>query len=335
MLNVGLLGAGKISVVHATSIAAHAGSRLVAVSDPNAEAAARLAGQYGAETREAEAIFADPVIGAVVIASSTPTHSDLIERGVAAGKAVFCEKPVDLSLERALDCERRIAGAVQPVMIGFNRRFDPNFATLQQALAAGEIGKSEMLSITSLDPAPPPLDYIRVSGGQFRDQMIHDFDMAQFLMSALPETVTAIGSALTDPEIGRLGDVDTSLVTLRYSDGRMAVIRNSRRAGYGFDQRIEVLGSDGLLQAGNMVENTVTRSTRQGVSSAKPTWFYLERYMPSYAAEWAGFVAAVEAGAPPPVTLRDGITALAMAEAATRSAANGSVPVRLADILPG
>jgi len=331
MLKVGLLGAGRIAGVHATAISSHPGSTLVAVSDINADAAGKLAAQYGAEARATDAIINDPAIDAVLIATSTDTHSDLIERATGAGKAVLCEKPVDLSLDRARACQKTAAATGKPVMIGFNRRFDPNFGALKAAADKGEIGKAELLSITSFDPAPPPLAYVKVSGGLFRDMMIHDFDMANFIMGAAPVSVFAAGSSIVDPGIGAAGDVDTAVVTLSYADGRVAVIKNSRRAVYGYDQRVELLGSEGLLQAQNMLENTIVKSTAQGVTGAKPTYFFLERYMPAYAAEWGAFVAAVTSGAAVPVSLEDGVAALAMAEAATRSARTG-LPVRLADI---
>ena len=333
MLKVGLLGAGRIAGVHATAITTNPGSTLVAVSDINADAVARLAAQYGAEARTTDAILNDPTIDAVLIATSTDTHSDLIERATGAGKAVLCEKPVDLSLARAQACQKVAARNGKPVMIGFNRRFDPNFAALKAALDKGEIGKPELLSITSFDPAPPPVAYIKVSGGLFRDMMIHDFDMANFLMGEAPVTVSAVGSSIVDPAIGAAGDVDTAVVTLTYADGRIAVIKNSRRAVYGYDQRVELLGSEGLLQAQNMLENTVVKSTTAGVTGAKPTFFFLERYMPAYAAEWSAFVAAVNAGTPLPVTLADGVAALAMAEAATQSARSGQ-PVTMSTV-PG
>ena len=330
MLNVALLGAGRIAGVHATAITTNPGSRLVAVSDINTEAAAKLATQYGAEVRTTDAILADATINAVLIATSTDTQSDLIERATAAGKAVLCEKPVDLSLARARACQKAVGKSA--VMIGFNRRFDPNFAALKAALDKGEIGKPELLSITSFDPAPPPVAYIKVSGGLFRDMMIHDFDMANFIMGAAPVTVSAVGSSIVDPAIGAAGDVDTAVVTLSYADGRITVIKNSRRAVYGYDQRVELLGSEGLLQAQNMLENTVVKSTTAGVTGAKPTYFFLERYMPAYAAEWAAFVTAVTKGSAVPVNLSDGIAALAMAEAATLSAKSGG-PVRLSDVM--
>lgn len=323
MLKVALLGAGRIGQVHAVNIMANARSTLVAVADVNSAAAEALATKFGAPSRSIEDILRDPAIDAVLIATSTDTHSDLIEASVAAGKAVLCEKPVDLSLQRAQACLDAVKASGKPVMIGFNRRFDRNFGDLQRALAAGEIGKTELLSITSFDPAPPPVSYVKVSGGLFRDMMIHDFDMANFIMGAAPVSIHALGSAIVDPEIGAAGDVDTAVVTLSYADGRIAVIRNSRRAAYGYDQRVEVLGSKGLLAAENMRENTVWKSTEAGVASAKPTYFFLERYMAAYATEWEAFVAALLDGAPIPVTLEDGVAALAMAEAATLSAQSG------------
>lgn len=331
MLKVGLLGAGRIAGVHATAISSNPKSTLVAVSDYYPENAEKLAAQYGAEARTTEEIIADPAIDAVLIATSTDTHSDLIEAATAAGKAVLCEKPVDLSLERARQCLANSAPHGKPIMIGFNRRFDPNFSAVKAALDAGEVGKAELLSITSFDPAPPPVAYIKVSGGLFRDMMIHDFDMANFIMGTAPVSVMATASCIVDPEIGAAGDVDTAVVTLTYADGRIAVIKNSRRAVYGYDQRVELLGAEGLLQAQNMLENTVVKSTTAGVTGAKPTYFFLERYMPAYTAEWNAFVEALTSGEALPVTLKDGIDALAMAEAATQSAKTG-LPVKLADV---
>jgi myo-inositol 2-dehydrogenase/D-chiro-inositol 1-dehydrogenase len=332
MLRIGLLGAGRIGNVHARAITSHAGSKLIAVSDVNTQAAANLAAQYGAQTSSSDEIIANSDIDAILIATSTDTHSDLIEAATKAGKAVLCEKPVDLSLERALACRKIAAETGRPVMIGFNRRFDPNFAALKASVDRGEIGRPELLSVTSFDPAPPPVSYIKVSGGLFRDMMIHDFDMASWIMGGLPKAVRAVASAIVDPEIGEAGDVDTAVVTLQYDDGRIAVIKNSRRAVYGYDQRVELLGSDGLLSVGNVIENTVVRSTKNGVVSAKPEFFFLERYMRAYAAEWAAFVEAVTGSGVVPVSLDDGVNALALAEAATRSAKSG-IAVEVATIM--
>lgn len=332
MLRVGLIGAGRIATVHAKAITSNPRSQLVAVADVFEENARKLVSQFGGEVKTAEQIINDNSINAVLIASSTNTHSDLIEAATKAGKAVLCEKPVDLSLERAKSCLSAVSETNTPVMIGFNRRFDPNFNELKRAVLAGEIGKTELLSITSFDPAPPPVSYIKVSGGLFRDMMIHDFDMARFIMDATPITVSAVGSSIVDSNIGEVGDIDTAVVTLTYGDGRIAVIKNSRRAVYGYDQRLELLGSDGLLQAQNVLENTVIKSTISGVSSAKPTYFFLERYMPSYANEWGAFVDAIMDGKAVPSTLEDGVIALAMAEAASQSLETGQ-PVQLAQFL--
>ena len=323
MINVGLLGAGRIGHVHAKSIVANPASRLVAVADVNQDAASRLAGAQGAQARSVDDILEDRRIDAVLIATSTDTHSDLVEAATAAGKAVLCEKPVDLSLERALACQAAVARSGKPVMIGFNRRFDPNFAAVKKALDAGEVGKGELLAITSFDPAPPPIAYVKVSGGLFRDMAIHDFDMACWMFGAVPVEVSAVGTSVVDAAIGAAGDVDTAVATLRFADGRIAVIKNSRRAIYGYDQRLELLGSEGLLQAGNVLESTVVKTTTAGAASAKPEYFFLERYMRAYEAEWRAFVAAVEGGSAMPVTLQDGVNALAVAEAATLSARSG------------
>lgn len=331
MLKIGLLGAGRIAGVHAQAITSNPRSVLAAVSDYYPEAAAKLAGRFGADARTTDEIINDPSIDAVLIATPTDTHANLIEAAVATGKAVLCEKPVDLSLERARACKAATEASGRPIMIGFNRRFDPSFNALKAALSDGEIGKAEMLSITSFDPAPPPVSYVKVSGGLYRDMMIHDFDMSRFIMDESPVSVSAVGSSIVDPEIGAAGDVDTAIVTLTYADGRLAVIRNSRRAVYGYDQRLEILGSGGMLQAQNMVENLVQKSTADGVIGAKPTYFFLERYMPAFTAEWSAFVDAVLDGTPLPVTLDDGIAALALAEAATRSSQTGEA-VRMDDV---
>lgn len=333
MIRVGLLGAGRIGNVHAKSISSNVDSQLVAVSDVQQAAAEKLAARYGAQARSSQDIIRDPSIDAVLIATSTDTHADLIEAAAAAGKAVLCEKPVDLSLERAQACQAAVDQLGRPVMIGFNRRFDPNFAALKRAFDGGEIGKGELLSVTSFDPAPPPISYVQVSGGLFRDMAIHDFDMACWVFGGMPQSVSAIGSSVVDPAIGKAGDVDTAVITLHYADGRIAVVKNSRRAVYGYDQRLELLGADGLLQAGNVLENTVTKVTTAGALGPKPEYFFLERYMRAYEAEWSAFVTAIQNGTGFPVTLQDGVNALAVAEAATLSYRTGRA-VRLHDGRP-
>lgn len=330
-MRVAMFGAGRIGKVHALSIKAEPRSELVAVADVVESAASALAGEHGAEVRTPDAIFSDPGIDAVLIASSTDTHADLIEAGVVAGKAVFCEKPIDLDLARARRVQAAAADHDKPMMMGFNRRFDPNFAAMKSAFEAGDVGKGELLSVTSFDPAPPPVSYVKVSGGLYRDMMIHDFDMCAFLFG-LPETVTAHGACLVDPEIGIAGDIDTAVVVLSYADGRLATIRCSRRAAYGYDQRVELLGSRGALAAENVLEHTLVKTTDKGVTCAKPVHFFLERYMRAYEIEWSAFVDACVEGAPVPATMADGVNALAMAEAANLSYAEGR-PVSLAPVL--
>lgn len=335
MLQVALLGAGRIGQGHARSMTASAQCRVVAVADVNDNAAQALAMTIGAQARSVDEIIADRAIDAVLIATSTDTHSDLIQRATAAGKAVLCEKPVDLSLQRALQTLAAVGPTGRPVMIGFNRRFDPSFAALKAAFDAGEIGRGELLSITSYDPAPPPLDYIKVSGGLFRDMMIHDFDMACWIFGGPPEAVTAQGAALVDPAIGRAGDIDTAVVTLVWPDGRMAVIKNSRRAGYGYDQRIELLGSGGLLSAQNVMEHTVQKITAEGATGPRPVHFFLERYMRAYEIEWQAFLDALIHDRPMPVTLREGVAALACAEAAAHSLREGVTVAITPEMLDG
>ena len=332
MIRVGLLGTGRIGRLHAETIASHSESTLYAVSDIDSGSANEIAVQYGAALKSSEEIISDPNVDAILIATSTDTHSDFIEKASLAGKAVLCEKPVDLNLSRAQECLKKVSAANNHIMIGFNRRFDPNFAQLKKSLDDKEIGKSELLTITSFDPAPPPVSYVKTSGGLFRDMMIHDFDLSNFIMDELPVTISAVGHSLINPEIGAAGDVDTAVVTMIYADGKIAVIKNSRRAAYGYDQRIEILGSEGLLQAENIVENSVVKSTKAGVLSAKPKYFFLERYMSAYTAEWDAFIKSLKENTIVPVTLEDGVAALAMAEAATLSQRTGK-SIQLKEVL--
>ena len=332
MIRVGLLGTGRIGSLHAETIASSRESILDSVADVDDESANKLAAQYGAIAKSADEIISDPNIDAILIATSTDTHSDFIEKAAAAGKAILCEKPVDLSLTRAKKCLEKVSASNNSIMIGFNRRFDPNFAQLKKSLDDSEIGKSELLTITSFDPAPPPISYVKKSGGLYRDMMIHDFDLSNFMMGELPSTISAIGHSLVDPEIGAAGDVDTAVVTMVYSDGKIAVIKNSRRAAYGYDQRIEILGSEGLLQAENILENSVVKSNSDGVISAKPKYFFLERYLSAFKAEWEAFTKSIKENKTVPVTLKDGVAALAMAEAATHSQNTGK-SVQLKELL--
>lgn len=323
MLKIGLLGCGRIGQVHAWSIKALKNAKLVAVSDFFEEAAASLADEMGAEVRSTEAILASDDIDAVIIGTPTDTHFDIIQGAAKAGKAVFCEKPVDMSADRIRDCIKAVEAAGVPFFTAFNRRFDPNFAAIQSRIAAGEIGDVEIVTVLSRDPSPPPLSYVKSSGGLFRDMMIHDFDMARFMLGEEPVQVFAVGSALVDPEVGTLGDVDTAAVTLTTATGKICQISNSRRATYGYDQRLEVHGSKGMLRAENKLENAVEVATEAGFRRAPTLNFFLERYEAAYLAEMAGFVDAVLAKHAVSPSIHDGLRAQVIADAATHSWQSG------------
>jgi myo-inositol 2-dehydrogenase / D-chiro-inositol 1-dehydrogenase len=330
-LRFGILGAGRIGKVHARAIAATEGAALVAVADPVAEAAQAVARGFGAAIRTIEEIERSDDIDAVVICTPTDTHADLIERFARRGKAVFCEKPVDLDVARVNACLKVVADEGATLMVGFNRRFDPDFMAVKAAIDAGRIGTVEMVTITSRDPGPPPLDYIARSGGIFRDMTIHDFDMARWLLGEEVETVLAAASVLVDPAIGKAGDHDSVNVILRTASGRQAVITNTRRATYGYDQRIEVLGSLGTVSAENHREANIEIATADGFNRPPLLDFFMTRYTAAYANEIAAFIAAVRDGTPPPATGDDGLKALALADAALLSVAEGRA-VRLTEI---
>jgi myo-inositol 2-dehydrogenase/D-chiro-inositol 1-dehydrogenase len=322
MLNIAVLGAGRIGRIHAGNIAAHPLARLAGIADPVPQAAAALAEALGAPVLSpAQAMAAD----AVLIASPTPTHADYIEQAAAAGRPVFCEKPIDLAVERVRACLAAVKQAGIPLMVGFNRRWDPHFGALKQRLDAGEIGDLELLTIISRDPSPPPLAYVAVSGGLFRDMMIHDLDMACFLLGERPVAISAFGSSLVDPAIGAAGDVDTALVMLRTASGRLCQISNSRRAVYGYDQRIEAHGAAGLLRAGNVLPTTVELADGRGFRSDPVLPFFLERYAASYKAELDAFVRAIRDGQPVRPDGEDGLRALLLADAAVRAMQTGQV----------
>jgi myo-inositol 2-dehydrogenase/D-chiro-inositol 1-dehydrogenase len=328
MLHFAQFGAGRIGAIHAANLAASGRARLRHVVDINAGAAAALAGRHGARASDRETALADPEVGAVIVASSTDTHAELVIAAARAGKAIFCEKPIDLCLPRVEECLAEVAQAGVPMLVGFNRRFDPSFAELRRRIGAGAIGRLEQVVITSRDPTPPPLDYVRVSGGLFRDMTIHDFDMARWLLGEEPEEVFAWGAALVDPAIGAAGDIDSAMVLLRTASGRMAHINNSRRASYGYDQRVEVHGSAGRLIAGNRTPTTVELADARAVSADLPLHFFLERYAEAYRQELTAFLDALEHGAPMPVGAEDGRRALLLADAALASMRDGR-PVRV------
>jgi myo-inositol 2-dehydrogenase/D-chiro-inositol 1-dehydrogenase len=323
MINFCQFGAGRIGAIHAGNIAGYPDARLRIVVDPDQAAAERLAARYAATVRSQAEALADPAVNAVVIASSTDTHADLVEATARAGKAVFCEKPLDLDRRRAEACVAVARECGVPLMVGFNRRFDANFARLERHIREGRIGRLELLTITSRDPAPPPIDYVRRSGGLFRDMTIHDFDMARWLLGEEPVEVFATASALVDPAIAQAGDIDTAVVTLRTGSGALCQISNSRRAVYGYDQRIEALGSNGALRAENVVESTVSFAGADGIVSDKPLHFFLERYAEAYRRELDHFIGAIASGRAPLVGGDDGIKALAIADAALQSLRTG------------
>ncbi len=331
-VNFAILGAGRIGKVHASAVAAVPGATLVAIADPMPAAAEAIKATYGCDIRSIDAILASADVDAVVICTPTDTHADLIERFTKAGKAVFCEKPVDLSLARVIACIKAVEAAKGTLMVGFNRRFDPDFMAVKAAIDAGRVGDVEMVTITSRDPGAPPADYITRSGGIFRDMTIHDFDMARWLLGEEVETVMAAASVLTDKAIGTLGDYDSVNVILRTATGKQAIITNTRRATYGYDQRIEVLGSKGMASAENHSESRVTIADKDGFHAAPLLNFFMSRYTAAYANEIAAFVGSITDGTPTPTTGQDGLMALALAEAALKSVAEGRA-VKVAEVL--
>jgi len=317
---VALIGAGRIGKIHAANAIAHPELILSHVVDP-IPAAAAIAERAGARVGDLDEVLADAAVDGVIIASSTDTHLDYCLRAHAAGKAIFCEKPLDMRLDRLTQAAEALAGA--RLFVGFNRRFDPNFAALQRRLAAGEVRALETLQITSNDPGPPPIDYVKVSGGLFKDMAIHDFDMARWLLGEEPAEVFAWGACLVDPAIGAAGDIDTARTLLKTASGRLCVIANSRRSGFGYDQRIEAYGAGGRLAAGNVTETTVQVWSEAGARGDRFQNFFLDRYAQAYAAEMAHFADILAGRAAPSVTFADGLAALALAEAAARSLRTG------------
>jgi len=265
------------------------------------------------------------------VCSSTDTHADLIIAAANAGKHVFCEKPVDHSLDRIDKAINAVSKAGVQCQIGFNRRFDPNFKKLHDLVQTGKIGDLHILRITSRDPAPPPAEYVKLSGGMFLDMTIHDFDMARFLSGSEVEEVYAIGEVRVDPAIGAAGDIDTAVITLKFANGAIGTIDNSRKAVYGYDQRAEVFGSGGMAATANNTPNSSVYSNADGVVSEKPLYFFLERYMESFVAEMRDFINAIREGNPTPVNVFDGRKPVVIAMAATRSMLENR-PVKLSEI---
>jgi myo-inositol 2-dehydrogenase/D-chiro-inositol 1-dehydrogenase len=319
----GLLGAGRIGKVHARAVGSNPDARLVAVADAFEQAARDIATAYGAEVRSIDEIEAAKDIDAVVICTPTDTHADLIERFSKAGKAIFCEKPIDLDVGRVEECLEVVEKTGAALMVGFNRRFDPHFMAVKKAIDDGAIGKVEMVTITSRDPGAPPVDYIKRSGGIFRDMTIHDFDMARFLLGEEPVSVSAHASVLVDKTIGEAGDYDSVSVILETASGRQALISNSRRATYGYDQRIEVHGSKGMVAAENQRPVSIEVANEKGYTRPPLHDFFMTRYTEAYANEIAAFIAAMSKGQKAAPSGADGLAALKLADAALTSAREG------------
>jgi len=328
----GLLGAGRIGKVHAKAITGDANAQLVAVADAFPAAADAIAKQYGCEIRTIDAILASADIDAVVICTPTDTHADLIEAFAKAGKAIFCEKPIDLSLARVKACLQVVRDTKAVLMVGFNRRFDPHFRAVRAEIDKGTIGDVEMVTITSRDPGAPPVDYIARSGGIFRDMTIHDFDMARFLLGEEITEVSAMAAVLVDPAIGIADDFDSVQVMLKTASGKQAMISNSRRATYGYDQRIEVHGALGAVSAENQRPVSIEVASAAGYTRPPLHDFFMTRYTEAYAAEIATFIAALGGKGKAAPTGEDGLIALGLADAAVKSVAEKRV-VLMSEIL--
>ncbi len=333
-IHLGLIGAGRIGKLHAEHLAHRVpGASLVGVADVVEAAAQECASRLGIAlaTADHRRLLEDDGVEAVVICSSTDTHAQLIEEAAAAGKHIFCEKPIDFDLARIDHALSAVQKAGVKLQIGFNRRFDPSFRRVRDMVAAGKVGSPHILRITSRDPAPPPISYVRVSGGIFLDMTIHDFDMARYLIGDEVEQVYAVGNVLIDPAIGESGDVDTAVITLQFAHGAIGTIDNSRQAVYGYDQRVEVFGSAGMAAAENDTADRAAYSNAEGVHSALPLYFFIERYTEAYIAEMNAFVECIQNDTPPLVTGLDGRAAAVIGHAAKKSLQEGR-PVRLSEV---
>ena len=333
-LKVGIIGAGRIGSLHAKSICYNVPTaKVVGITDVFAENAKKVAAELGIEKVYADykEMLADPEVEAVLVCSSTDTHADIAIEAAKAGKHIFCEKPVDLTPSKV---EAVIAAAKEAgvkLQVGFNRRFDHNFANIRSMVNDGKIGDVHIVKITSRDPEPPSAQYAAVSGGMFIDMTIHDFDMACFMAGSEVTEVYANATCLVDPAIGEAGDVDTAIISLKFANGAIGVIDNSRRAAYGYDQRVEVFGSKGAAMASNDTPTNVVYMGADGVVADKPLYFFLERYMQSFRDEMLQFVDAVLEDKPVPATGVDGLNAILIALAAKKSVAEGR-PVLISEI---
>ena len=321
---IALVGAGRIGQIHGVNAEANRRLDLAWLVEPRPEVAAELAGRLGCGIASWEHALADPALAGVIVASSTDTHLDLTLATLRAGKAVFCEKPLDLDLARLRAHEVQLRAAEPPLFVAFNRRFDPHFQALKAKLDAGAVGTVETVNIISHDATPPHAGFVKTSGGLFRDMAIHDLDMARWLLGEAPSEVFASASCLVDPAIGEAGDVDTARIVLKTPSGRLAMISNSRRSGYGYDQRIEAFGARGMARVDNVVQSTVSTWSEAGAASDRFEPFFLERYAQAYAREMDHFADVLD-GAAPMVGLDEAMAALALAEAAETSRRSGSV----------
>lgn len=335
MLKVGIIGAGRIGKVHTESICNYVkNAEVKAIADPFlSEETAAWAKKLGVEvvTKDYHEILADPEIGAVLICSSTDTHSPISIEAIHAAKHIFCEKPIDHDVAKINEVRKALEGTGLKYQVGFNRRFDHNFEAVRNAVQAGKIGEPHIVKITSRDPEPPSAAYVAVSGGMFLDMTIHDFDMARFLVGSDVEEVYVQSAVLVDPAIGEAGDVDTAVITMKMTNGALAVIDNSRRAAYGYDQRAEVFGSKGMVAVENDSISNAKIATADGVTGEKPLFFFLERYMQAYAKEVTAFVDAVVNDTEVPVNQDDGLKAVLIGLAATKSAKEHR-PVKISEI---
>jgi myo-inositol 2-dehydrogenase / D-chiro-inositol 1-dehydrogenase len=321
-IGIAVIGAGRIGSIHAENIATRIpGAHLAGIADVNLAAAQQLGRQLhcAAVASEYRELLASPGVQAVAICSATNSHAEIIEAAAAAGKQIFCEKPIDLDLKRIRQALGAVAKSSVKFQVGFNRRFDPSFAKLRELVGEGKIGQPHILRITSRDPAPPPISYVKISGGIFLDMTIHDFDMARFMTGSEVEEVYAIGGAMVDPEIGRAGDVDTCVITMRMQNGMLATIDNSRQAIYGYDQRVEVFGSGGMATVSNRTPDNHILIDGNGLHSSKPQFFFLDRYQESYVIEMREFVDCVLNDKSPSVGGQDGLAPALIGLAAKRS----------------
>jgi len=333
-VNVGVIGAGRIGKLHAEHLAYQVPeANIIAIADIFLEAAEKCAAdfQIPSAVKDYREIVENPDIEAVMICSSTDTHAQMIEEAAAAGKHIFCEKPIDFDLDRIDKALEAVDKAGVKLQVGFNRRFDPNFKRVREVVAAGKIGTPHILRITSRDPEPPPIEYIKVSGGIFLDMTIHDFDMARYLIGSKVSEIYAAGGVMVDPEIGQAGDIDTAVITLRFENGTIGTIDNSRRAVYGYDQRVEVFGPEGMVAVSNNTPDTAVHSNAEGVHSSLPLFFFVERYTESYIAEMKEFIECIQRDQTPSVTGIDGRIPVVMGYAAIKSYEENR-PVKLGEI---